>query len=134
MLLDLEQRDVRRAGGSSRANSRAAGRRGLARASIWKTSLSNARSIARKRFESTRLRRSVLARCCRHLGGRIFALTHNYTGAGRPNRQPFVFASVPPDVWDKGPAVANAWIKAHLPPDSGAPSLPDRPRQSPKPV
>ncbi len=26
-----------------------------------------------------------------------------------------VFASVPLEVWDRGPAAANAWIKAHLP-------------------
>jgi hypothetical protein len=26
-----------------------------------------------------------------------------------------IFASVPPEEWDRGPAAANAWIKAHLP-------------------
>jgi hypothetical protein len=35
-----------------------------------------------------------------------------------------VFASVPQEEWDKGPAAANAWIKAHLPkaPDSTLPT------------
>jgi hypothetical protein len=45
-----------------------------------------------------------------------------------------VFATAPQEVWDRGPAAANAWIKAHLPQDSGAPSLPDSPRRLPKAV
>ena len=45
-----------------------------------------------------------------------------------------VFASAPQELWDRGPASANAWIKAHLPPDSGDPSLPDRRKPLPKPV
>jgi hypothetical protein len=36
----------------------------------------------------------------------------------------FVFVSAPPDVWDKGPAAANAWIKEHLPTDPVGPRLP----------
>ncbi len=55
-------------------------------------------------------------------------------GGSRGEAYELVFASAPQDVWDKGPAAANAWIKAHLPPDSGAPSLPDSPRRLPKPV
>ena len=39
----------------------------------------------------------------------------------------FVFASVPPDVWDKGPAAANAWIREHLPKDPRGSSPPDFP-------
>jgi hypothetical protein len=55
-------------------------------------------------------------------------------GGSRGEAYELVFASVPPDVWDRGPAAANAWIKAHLPPDSGRPSLPARPGQLPKPA
>ena len=36
-------------------------------------------------------------------------------GVSRGEAYELVFASVPLDVWDKGPAAANAWIKAHLP-------------------
>jgi hypothetical protein len=36
-------------------------------------------------------------------------------GRGRDERHELAFATVPPDVWDKGAAEANAWIKAHLP-------------------
>ncbi len=36
-------------------------------------------------------------------------------GGSRSEAYELVFASVPLDVWDKGPAAANAWIKAHLP-------------------
>ena len=55
-------------------------------------------------------------------------------GGSRGEAYELVFASVPPDVLDKGPAAANAWIRAHLAPDSGGPSLPDRPRRLPKPA
>ena len=37
-------------------------------------------------------------------------------GGSRDEAHELVFASVPLDVWGKGPAAANAWIKAHLPP------------------
>ncbi len=37
------------------------------------------------------------------------------SGGSRGEAYEFVFASVPLDVWDRGPAAANAWIKAHLP-------------------
>ncbi len=36
-------------------------------------------------------------------------------GGSRGEAYERVFASVPEDVWDKGPSAANAWIKAHLP-------------------
>jgi len=36
-------------------------------------------------------------------------------GGSRGEASELVFASVPPDVWEKGPAAANAWIEAHLP-------------------
>ena len=36
-------------------------------------------------------------------------------GGSRGEAYELVFASVPQEVWDKGPAAANAWIKAHLP-------------------
>ncbi len=35
-------------------------------------------------------------------------------GGSRGEDYELVFASVPQDEWDKGPAAANAWIKAHL--------------------
>ena len=41
-----------------------------------------------------------------------------------------VFATVPQEEWDKGPAAANAWIKAHLPKMPGA----ARPVELPPPV
>ncbi len=37
-----------------------------------------------------------------------------------------VFVSAPPDVWDKGPAASNAWIKNHLPKASGPRAIPKR--------
>ena len=36
-------------------------------------------------------------------------------GGSRGEAYELVFASVPQEEWEKGPAVANAWIKAHLP-------------------
>jgi hypothetical protein len=36
-------------------------------------------------------------------------------GGSRGEAYEFVFASVPQEEWEKGPAVANAWIKRHLP-------------------
>ncbi len=36
-------------------------------------------------------------------------------GGSRDEDYELIFASVPRDEWDKGPAAANAWIKAHLP-------------------
>ena len=54
-------------------------------------------------------------------------------GGSRGEAHELVFASVPQKVWNEGPAAANAWIKAHLPPDSGAPSL-HRPKPLPKRV
>src|SRR5208283_1034073 len=41
-------------------------------------------------------------------------------GGSRGEAYELVFASAPQEVWDRGSAAANAWIKAHLPPDSGA--------------
>ena len=55
-------------------------------------------------------------------------------GGSRGEAYELVFASAPQEVWDRGPAAANAWIKAHLPPDLVGPSLPDSPRPLPKPV
>ncbi len=55
-------------------------------------------------------------------------------GGSRGEAYELVFASAPQEVWDKSSAAANAWIKAHLPRDSGAPSLPDGSRRLPKPV
>jgi hypothetical protein len=55
-------------------------------------------------------------------------------GGSRGEAYELVFASAPQEVWDRGPAAANAWIKAHLPPDSGGPSLPNRPKRLPKRV
>ena len=36
-------------------------------------------------------------------------------GGSRGDAYELVFANVPQEEWDKGPAAANAWIKAHLP-------------------
>jgi hypothetical protein len=36
-------------------------------------------------------------------------------GGSRGEAYELIFASVPKEEWDKGPAAANAWIKAHLP-------------------
>jgi hypothetical protein len=53
-------------------------------------------------------------------------------GGSRGEAYELVFARAPQQVWEKGPAAANAWIKAHLPRDSGPPSLPNRPKPLPK--
>jgi hypothetical protein len=55
-------------------------------------------------------------------------------GGSRAEDYELVFASVPQKVWEKGPAAANAWIKEHLPPESGQPDLPDTPRLLSAPV
>ena len=55
-------------------------------------------------------------------------------GGSRGEAYELVFASAPQEVWDRGPAAANAWIKAHLPSDSGGPSLPNRLKPLPKRV
>src|SRR5208282_4683256 len=39
-------------------------------------------------------------------------------GGSRGEAYELVFARVPQEEWDKGPAAANAWVKAHLPPSS----------------
>ena len=36
-------------------------------------------------------------------------------GGSRGKEYEFVFANVPQEEWDRGPAAANAWIKTHLP-------------------
>ena len=41
-------------------------------------------------------------------------------GGSRGEAHELVFATVPRDVWDKGPAAVNAWIKEHLPPNPAA--------------
>jgi hypothetical protein len=43
-----------------------------------------------------------------------------------------VFASVPQEEWDRGPAAANAWIKAHLPKPSEAAQAAELPQPSRK--
>jgi hypothetical protein len=46
-------------------------------------------------------------------------------GGSRGEAYEWVFATVPPETWDQGPAAANAWIKAHLPKDvTPPPNLP----------
>jgi hypothetical protein len=40
-------------------------------------------------------------------------------GGSQGESYELVFASVPPDIWDQGPAAANAWIREHLPPADG---------------
>ena len=50
-------------------------------------------------------------------------------GGSRGEAYELVFASAPQEVWNEGPAAANAWIKAHLPPVSGGSSLPPRPKR-----
>ncbi|HKN29235.1 MAG TPA: hypothetical protein VJY34_15655 [Roseiarcus sp.] len=40
-------------------------------------------------------------------------------GGSRGEAYELVFVSAPLDVWDKGPAAANAWIEEHLPEESG---------------
>jgi hypothetical protein len=51
-------------------------------------------------------------------------------GGSRGQDYELVFVNAPLYVWDKGPAAANAWIKEHLPKDSGGSS----PLQTPKPL
>jgi len=51
-------------------------------------------------------------------------------GGSRGEAYELVFASVPLDVWEKGAAAANAWIKAHLPKAAG----PARPADLPEPL
>ena len=41
-------------------------------------------------------------------------------GGSRGEAHELVFATVPRDIWDKGPAAVNAWIKEHLPPNPAA--------------
>jgi hypothetical protein len=53
-------------------------------------------------------------------------------GGSRGEAYELVFASTPQEIWDRGPAAANAWIKAHLPLESGVLSLPNRPKRLPK--
>ncbi len=48
-------------------------------------------------------------------------------GGSRGEAYEFVFASVPLDVWDKGPAPANQWIRAHLPKRTDDSRLPESP-------
>lgn len=45
--------------------------------------------------------------------------------AGRVHSEEYelVFASVPDEVWDQGPAAANRWIKKHLPKENEAPGV-----------
>ena len=43
-------------------------------------------------------------------------------GGSRGEGYELVFASVPLDIWDKGPAAANAWIREHLPKGPGTAS------------
>ena len=42
-------------------------------------------------------------------------------GGSRGEAHELVFANVPPEVWDEGPAAANAWIEEHLPKGAGGP-------------
>ena len=42
-------------------------------------------------------------------------------GGSRGEAHELVFVSAPLDVWDEGPAAANAWIKEHLPKASAGP-------------
>ena len=51
-------------------------------------------------------------------------------GGSRGEAYELVFASVPQEVWEQGPSVANAWIKAHLP---KAPEA-ARPAELPEPI
>jgi hypothetical protein len=48
-------------------------------------------------------------------------------GGSRGEDSELVFASVPQEEWDKGPAAANAWIKEHLPKRRETPRGPDLP-------
>jgi len=52
-------------------------------------------------------------------------------GGSRGETYEVIFASVPPDVWEKGPAAANAWIRGHLPKGPGTASPPDLPQPLP---
>jgi hypothetical protein len=49
------------------------------------------------------------------------------TGGSRGEEYELVFASVPQQEWDKGPAAANAWIKEHLPKRRDTPAQSDLP-------
>jgi hypothetical protein len=52
-------------------------------------------------------------------------------GGSRGEAYEVVFASVPLEVWDEGPAAANAWIREHLPKDFGATNSPALPEPLP---
>jgi len=56
----------------------------------------------------------------RELGGVADWYNERLRGVSRGEDYELVFASVPLDVWDKGPAAANAWIKANLPEGMGS--------------
>ena len=49
----------------------------------------------------------------RLVGGVPFAVS--LYASSRGEAYELVFATVPIEVWDKGPAAANRWIKEHLP-------------------
>jgi hypothetical protein len=52
-------------------------------------------------------------------------------GGSRGETYEVVFARVPQEEWDKSPAAANAWIKAHLPKGPKAPTSPEFPTPLP---
>ena len=52
-------------------------------------------------------------------------------GVSRGEEYELVFASVPLEVWDKGPAAANVWIREHLPKGAETLSRPDLPQPLP---
>jgi hypothetical protein len=54
----------------------------------------------------------------------------HFRGGSRGKAYELVIASVPQPEWDKGPAAANAWIKAHLPKTAETP----RPVELPAPL
>jgi hypothetical protein len=53
-------------------------------------------------------------------------------GGSRGEAHELVFARTPQEIWDRGPAAANAWIKAHLSPKPDGASLSSRPRRLPR--
>jgi hypothetical protein len=53
-------------------------------------------------------------------------------GGSRGEHSELVFTSVPQEEWDKGPATANAWIKAHLP-NAAEPTPAELPEVPPAP-
>ena len=55
-------------------------------------------------------------------------------GGSRGEAYELVFASVPLEVWDKGPAAANAWIREHLPKRPEATTPADLPEPQPGPL